>query len=169
MSGSPRGSAGPPARPSSFGASLIGRERLLPIGVALLVLLGSLSAIAVPAPTGAVGGTTGRGDSPRLAVAGLENGGDTYDPGIGSTARSISAGAARLDFASDETAARPEGPYLADGTLLKPIAVDTSIADASDTLPLLPRPWRGHAHRDRPPFRRVDDDPVVGQSPQVER
>ncbi len=115
-------------------ASLIGRERLLPIGVALLVLLGSLSAIAVPAPTGAVGGTTGRGDSPRLAVAGLENGGDTYDPGIGVDGAIDPAGAARLDFASDEAAAQPEGPYLADGTLLKPIAVDTSIADASDTL-----------------------------------
>ena len=115
-------------------ASLIGRERLLPIGVALLVLLGSLSAIAVPAPTGAVGGTTGRGDSPRLAVAGLENGGDAYDPGIGVDGAIDPAGAARLDFASDEAAAQPEGPYLADGTLLKPIAVDTSIADASDTL-----------------------------------
>ena len=134
VSGSPRGSAGPPARRQQLRASLIGRERLLPIGVALLVLLGSLSAIAVPAPTGAVGGTTGRGDSPRLAVAGLENGGDAYDPGIGVDGAIDPAGAARLDFASDEAAAQPDGPYLADGTLLKPIAVDTSIADASDTL-----------------------------------
>ena len=31
-------------------------------------------------------------------------------------------------------AVQPDGPYLADGTLLKPIAVDTSVADTSETL-----------------------------------
>lgn len=118
----------------SVRANLAGRDRLLPIGVALLVLLGSLSAIAVPAPIGAVGGTTGGGDAPRLAVAGLENGSDIYDTGTGVDGTIDAAGAARLDVSSDETAAQPEGPYLADGTLLKPIAVDTSIADASDAL-----------------------------------
>ena len=118
----------------SLRGNLAGRERLLPIGVALLVLLGSLSTIVVPAPIGAVGGTSGGGDSPRLAVAGLENGGDIYDDGTGVDGAIDAAGAARLDFSSDETEAQPEGPYLADGTLLKPIAVDTSIADASDTL-----------------------------------
>ncbi len=118
----------------SLRGNLAGRERLLPIGVALLVLLGSLSTIVVPAPIGAVGGTSGGGDSPRLAVAGLENGGDIYDEGTGVDGAIDAAGAARLDFSSDETEAQPEGPYLADGTLLKPIAVDTSIADASDTL-----------------------------------
>jgi murein DD-endopeptidase MepM/ murein hydrolase activator NlpD len=71
---------------------------------------------------------------PRLAVAGLENGGEGYDSGIGVDGAMDSAGAARLDLAGDEGLTQPEGPYLADGTLLKPIAVDTSIADPSETL-----------------------------------
>ena len=115
-------------------ARFAGRERLLPIGVALLVLLGSLSAIALPASAGAVGGTSGAGEAPRLAVAGLENGGDGYDSGVGVDGQAAQAGAARLDMAGDEVQDSPAGPYLADGTLLKPIAVDTSLADPSETL-----------------------------------
>jgi murein DD-endopeptidase MepM/ murein hydrolase activator NlpD len=115
-------------------ARFAGRERLLPIVVALLVMVGSLSAIALPTPTGAVGGTRGGGDSPRLAVAGLENGEEGFDSGVGVDGAIDSAGAARLDLGGDEVQEQPEGPYLADGTLLKPIAVDTSIADASETL-----------------------------------
>jgi murein DD-endopeptidase MepM/ murein hydrolase activator NlpD len=117
-------------------ARLAGRERLLPIGVAILVLFGSLTAIATPGPTGAVGGTSGGGDAPRLAVAGLENGGGGYDSGIGVDGAIDPAGAARLDLSGDAESGsgQPAGPYLADGTLLKPIAVDTSIADGADTL-----------------------------------
>jgi murein DD-endopeptidase MepM/ murein hydrolase activator NlpD len=115
-------------------ARFSGRERLLPIGVAMLVLIGSLSAIVLPAPTGAVGGTRGAGDAPRLAVSGLENGGVGYDSGVGVDGAIDSAGAARLDLTADENLAAPAGPYLADGTLLKPIAVDTSLVDASETL-----------------------------------
>ncbi len=126
-----------PARIEALRARSVGRERLLPIGVAVLVLVGSMSAIAVPPPTGAVGGTSGGGDAPRLAVAGLENGDSGYDSGVGVDGAVIDpAGAARLDISGDVNAdaAQPGGPYLADGTLLKPIAVDTSAVDAADTL-----------------------------------
>jgi murein DD-endopeptidase MepM/ murein hydrolase activator NlpD len=124
------------ARTSELRARLAGRERLLPIGVAILVLFGSLTAIATPGPIGAVGGTTGGGEAPRLAVAGLENGGEGFDSGIGVDGAIDTAGAARLDLSGDAEAigSQPAGPYLADGTLLKPIAVDTSIADGADTL-----------------------------------
>ncbi|MEO8228745.1 MAG: M23 family metallopeptidase [Chloroflexota bacterium] len=122
------------ARTAALRARFAGRERLLPIGVAILVLFGSLSAIATPGPTGAVGGTRNGGEAARLAVAGLENGG--YDSGVGVDGAMVAAGAARLDLSGDTEAGgvQPEGPYLADGTLLKPIAVDTSIADGTDTL-----------------------------------
>jgi LysM repeat protein len=124
-----------PDRAAALRAHLLGRERLLPIAVALLVLVGSLSSIATPAPTGAVGGTTSGGETPRLAVAGLENGGDGVDSGVGVDGGIDPAGLARLDLSADGPAEpQPEGPYLADGTLLKPIAVDTSIADATETI-----------------------------------
>src|SRR6185437_9713091 len=93
---------------AAFRARFAGRERILPIGVALLVLVGSLSAIALPAPIGAVGGTSGGGEVPRLAVAGLENGGEGYDSGIGVDGAMDSAGAARLDLAGDEGLTQPE-------------------------------------------------------------
>ena len=116
-------------------ARLGGRERVLPIVVALLVLIGSLSSIANPPTTGATGGTNGAGTAPRLAVAGLENSGDATDPSVGVDGTIDNAGAARLDATADsQPDAQPAGPYLSDGTLLKPIAVDTSIADASELL-----------------------------------
>jgi murein DD-endopeptidase MepM/ murein hydrolase activator NlpD len=123
------------ARTSALRARFAGRERLLPIGVAILVLFGSLTAIATPSSTGAVGGTRSGGEAPRLAVAGLENSGG-YDSGIGVDGGIAPAVAARLGPSEDlaTVGASPEGPYLADGTLLKPIAVDTSIGGGSETL-----------------------------------
>jgi murein DD-endopeptidase MepM/ murein hydrolase activator NlpD len=125
-----------PARTAELRATFVGRERLLPVGVAILVLFGSLTAIAAPGPTGAVGGTRGSGEAPRLAVAGLENGDGGYNSGIGVDGAIDPAGAARLDLGGDGEIAggQPAGPYLADGTLLKPIAVDTSFVDGADTL-----------------------------------
>ncbi len=115
-------------------ARLSGRDRLVPIGVALLVLVGSLSGIAVSAsPAGAVGNVVGGGSGPRLTVAGLDDS-LGIDGGVGAV-----NGPAALDrlVAAAEDSATPSatfGPYLADGTLLKPIAVDTTVADASARL-----------------------------------
>ena len=126
-----------PERTAALRARLSGRERLLPIGVALLVLVGSLSSIAIPAPAGAVGGTKSGGEVPRLAVAGLDNGEVGIDSGVGVDGPMIdSAGMGRFDISADSNADadQPVGPYLADGTLLKPIAVDTSVGDTAGTL-----------------------------------
>jgi murein DD-endopeptidase MepM/ murein hydrolase activator NlpD len=133
-------------RADSFGTRLGGRERLLPVGVALLILVGSVSSVAGAPPTGAVGGTTGLGDTPRLAIAGLENGSTAVDPGIGidgslvggvgGTQADPNGGASSnlLGAIQPEATSQPAGPYLADGTLLKPIAVTTSVADGAGTL-----------------------------------
>jgi len=123
---------------ATLGARLGGRDRFLPIGVALLILVGSLSSVAAAAPTGAVGGTQGVGQGPRLAIAGLDSGTPLVDAGIGVDGQLVdAAGAARFDLPSDaqaDGANGPQGPYLADGTLLKPIAVNTIVADGADTL-----------------------------------
>lgn len=134
-------------RADSLGTRLGGRDRLLPIGVALLILVGSFSGLAAAAPTGAVGGTTGLGDTPRLAIAGLENGSSGVDPGVGidgplaggvgATQADPNAVAAQPNLLGDiqpEATSQPAGPYLADGTLLKPIAVTTAVADGAGTL-----------------------------------
>jgi murein DD-endopeptidase MepM/ murein hydrolase activator NlpD len=102
-----------------------GRERLLPIGVAMLVLLASISGVAA---TGTVKGTTGSTNTPsatpRLTISGVDPGTDSITaPSPDDVNNAIGA---TTDTGSDDL-----GQYLADGTLLKPIAVDTTVTDAS--------------------------------------
>lgn len=105
-----------------------GRERVLPIGVAILVLIASVSSVAVSGTVnGATGGTSGAGVGPRLTIGGIDAGTDSVNgpdqagfSGIGST----TSASGPLDL----------GQYLSDGTLLKPLAVDTTVSDASAKL-----------------------------------
>lgn len=105
-----------------------GRERVLPIGVAILVLIASVSSVAVSATVnGATGSTSGAGVGPRLTIGGIDAGTDSVNgpdqagfSGVGST----TSASGPLDL----------GQYLSDGTLLKPLAVDTTVSDASAKL-----------------------------------
>jgi len=105
-----------------------GRERVLPIGIAILVLLASISGAAVTGTVnGATGSTAGSGAGPRLTIGGLDPGTDQIDGPdqagiVGGTGSTTPDGS--LDL----------GQYLSDGTLLKPIAVDTTVSDASARL-----------------------------------
>ena len=141
----------------------------MPIGVALLVLVGSLARSPRPAPTGAVGGTT---DAAIAAPGGRRAGVGADRLRLGGGVDGATTRRCRpLDPAGDgdlSSASAPEGPYLADGTLLKPIAVDTTVDDGREHAAHLQGPVGRHAHRDRPPLRRLDDDPLVGEPPQVE-
>ncbi len=104
-----------------------GRERLLPIGIALLVLVASISSVAV---TGTVNGATGSTNepsaTPRIAIDGVDPGTDSItapdDDVTAAVGATTNAGSTDL------------GQYLPDGTLLKPIAVDTTVSDASARL-----------------------------------
>ena len=105
-----------------------GRERVLPIGIAFLVLIASISSAAVTGTAnGATGSTTDAGTGPRLTVGGLAptsnsiDGPDQAGPASGTGA---TTGGGPLDL----------GQYLSDGTLLKPLAVDTTVSDASAKL-----------------------------------
>ncbi len=105
-----------------------GRERVLPIAIAILVLIASVSSAAVYGTAkGATGSTSREGAAPRISIGGIDTVTDpVYLPdqagpatGIGQT---VDGGIIDL------------GQYLPDGTLLKPIAVDTTVSDASAKL-----------------------------------
>jgi murein DD-endopeptidase MepM/ murein hydrolase activator NlpD len=129
----------------------VGPEAAIPVAAAVIVLFASVLSWLPGSPAhGAVGGTTGDGTGPRVALGGVTGGDlaapdqiepplDAVDPdapAYGSPAAAV--GAARMDpeFARVARADKPQiqGPFLSDGTLMKPIAVNTSIADGKGLL-----------------------------------
>lgn len=106
--------------------SLIARfasERTLPIGVGLLVLIATVASVA-PGVTQPVGATTGIGTAPRIAIGGGDGGSRSH---AAETAGLLGGPAARVGadrLTSD----------LDDGTLWKPVAVDTTVQDATGLL-----------------------------------
>jgi murein DD-endopeptidase MepM/ murein hydrolase activator NlpD len=138
-------SAGPAARPARSPAALLRRlespERLVPILVAGFLLVASVTAVPGLAG-GATGATEGAGVAPRLVVggdadpnwdAGIHgpNDGAGVDPGIGfdESASRVALGQESTDHAPDVA-----GQFLADGTLLKPVVVDTTVEDGRSQL-----------------------------------
>ncbi len=136
----------PAARPARTPVALLRRfespERLVPILVAAFLLVASITAVPSLA-SGATGGTAGSGDSPRLVVGG-ESGplsaalGPNDGTGPGDRPHRIgldeSAGQVALGQAATVGAPNVTGQFLADGTLLKPVVVDTNVEDGSDQL-----------------------------------
>lgn len=127
----------PAARP--IRRSLIGRigqDRVLAAAVAGIVLAASVVSVSAnsSAPTG---GTDGEGTAPRLAIGG--DTGSTDGDGTGTVEAAypsnpaIAAELAAADaLIQDEIVV--EGPFLEDGTLLKPVAVNTTVADGKGLL-----------------------------------
>jgi len=143
-------------RPTAIRAALahLGHERTVAIAVASIVLGASFLSVAPAGARGDTGGPTGDGPSPRLGIGGTI----TNDDMLGRVetayvdqvpaATADSAAYARPAAATTELrledlqvpdaaaqvsaqATAVEGPFLDDGTLLKPVAVDTSVADGS--------------------------------------
>ena len=135
----------------------LGHERTVAVAVAGIVLAASFLSVA-PAGAGGerqgdVGGPSGDGPAPRLAIGGPV-GDDEYGRVVSAyadepTEESPNAAApaavdveVRLEHVEGAVeaaqAAAPastvEGPFLDDGTLLKPIAVNTSVPDGSDLI-----------------------------------
>ncbi len=138
----------------------LGHERTVAIAIAGIVLGASFLSVAPGSPSGTrgdIGGPNGDGPAPRLGIGGpVGDDSDTYgrveaayaeEPAEESTddaaayARPALADNAqpRLEDLEgvDPTAvavvstSSVAGPFLDDGTLLKPVAVDTSVADGS--------------------------------------
>ena len=130
----------------SVGSGSIRRPRLAGDRLVSVTAVGLVAAALVVsnlgtnAAAGATGGTSGAGSEPRIAlggaVAGIVDGignaplGGT-DEGAGLDAGDLSAVASGR--APDERITI-DGPFATDGTLLKPVSVDTSVADGKDLI-----------------------------------
>jgi len=138
-----------PRRAAPFGAHRSARflrldapERLVPVVALAIVLVASITASPGLAGIGGPrGATEGAGVSPRLVVGGETGpfagevlaGAGTYDDDY-DRGELVDGGpvAAPAVTASPDTAV--EGQFLADGTLLKPVVVDTTVEDGRDQL-----------------------------------
>jgi murein DD-endopeptidase MepM/ murein hydrolase activator NlpD len=139
----------------------LGTDRAVAVAVAGILLGASVVSITAGHPAANTGGTTGGGTAPRIAVGGgtgvQRDDVDLADRSDGTTSTGDTRGADRtgtvqlgapdptlttgLGFESidlgDGVAAETqtidvEGPFTEDGTLVKPIAVDTTVPDGSD-------------------------------------
>lgn len=118
----------------------VGHDRAVALVVAGIVLGASVLSFGPASATAAgdIGGPSGPGDGSRIAIGGgyLDSGSVTaaYPEVVIEQAPNVNAAAdaeAAAGVASADLTA-VEGPFLADGTLLKPVAVNTTVADGSD-------------------------------------
>jgi murein DD-endopeptidase MepM/ murein hydrolase activator NlpD len=132
----------------------LGHERTVAIAVAAIVLGASFLSVSPGRTGGDTGGPSGDGPAPRLGIGGPvgDEDGNGYGRVVSSYAEDAAADTAaaapadkvvevplRLEHVKDAAAvvhaatnpSTVEGPFLDDGTLLKPVAVNTSVPDGS--------------------------------------
>jgi murein DD-endopeptidase MepM/ murein hydrolase activator NlpD len=138
----------------------LGHERVVAIAAAGILLSASFLSVTPGGPSGDTGGPTGDGPAPRLAIGGSSDGKDTgsveeaYATGFprGADERGATDSThpdllpAELDKYGDPVnkanvaallggpPSLVQGPFLEDGTLLKPVAVDTTVPDGSELM-----------------------------------
>jgi murein DD-endopeptidase MepM/ murein hydrolase activator NlpD len=127
------------ALPFRRAINVLGHERVLGVSVAAIVLAASFLSVTPGRPSGDIGGPTGDGPGSRLAVGGSGDGDD-----VGSVEEAYVRLPDRVDVESGAAGQQPqdvaateasiEGPFLDDGTLLKPVAVNTSVPDGRDLM-----------------------------------
>ena len=106
--------------------------------VAIALVLSNIGTSAVIA--GPTGNTDGAGSGPRIALGGAVSGlqdapqGGTDDAvGAGDTTANPSLSVGSSSVAPDDRVTI-DGPFSADGTLVKPVSVDTTVADGAELL-----------------------------------
>jgi murein DD-endopeptidase MepM/ murein hydrolase activator NlpD len=131
--------------------SRIGTERAVPaVAIAILLVATAISSAPALSPTGPVGGPFGDGPEARLAAGGAAGGpqgaveGETStddevvieDYGTIGDGAALGEGASGGEEAPPSDSTDPEGAavsrdagFLDDGTILKPVAVDTTVSD----------------------------------------
>jgi murein DD-endopeptidase MepM/ murein hydrolase activator NlpD len=119
---------------------------LTAVGLVAVALV--LSNLGNDVPAGPTGNTSGAGSEPRIAIGGAVSGLDNAPQGgidDRFTAERLGAGLADagLDGATGATGgatldqqeqATIDGPFSSDGTLVKPVSVDTTVADGAELL-----------------------------------
>ncbi len=134
----------------------LGTDKVVAISVAAIVLCASVVSVSAATPGGPTGGPEGDGISPRIAIMGgggldeTGNGDGSVDGAVDVsdltdplTPVDLRAAAAGVDVAADipVAAGGVSGPFLDDGTLIKPVAVDTTVEDGRSLL----KKYRVHA------------------------
>jgi murein DD-endopeptidase MepM/ murein hydrolase activator NlpD len=127
--------------------SHVGPEAVLPVAVILIVLVATLASwMPGASASGPLGGPQGDGTGPRLAVAGFAGadagGNDGNGPGDATQGGAPDAVVAAARVPDADQLGGPgqgpnaaiRGPFLQDGTLVKPMAVNTLIADGRGLL-----------------------------------
>ena len=118
----------------------LGHDRALVIAVAGILVGAAGVSASIGHPSGPTGGTTGAGTGPRIAVGGTVGAaggtGRTGNVQLGQADPTITPQSdfATIDLTSRSPVSAPvgvQGPFIDDGTLVKPIAVDTSVPDGS--------------------------------------
>jgi murein DD-endopeptidase MepM/ murein hydrolase activator NlpD len=145
-------------RPAAHRSSLVGRvghDRTLALAVVGVLIGASFVSVSAGSPSPNTGGTDGAGAAPRIAVGGGTTERDDFaargginlaGPGLIEPTGDATIG--RVEFGSPDPTRSTggefasvglgsgtndvEGPFIDDGTLVKPIAVDTSVPDGSD-------------------------------------
>ena len=120
-------------------------ERLVSVtAVGLVAIALVLSNLGVDASSGSgpIGNTSGAGSEPRIALGGAVSGiqgapqggidatvdGEAFDARLGAD---LTSGASIL---APDDRVTIDGPFSSDGTLVKPISVDTTVADGADLI-----------------------------------
>jgi LysM repeat protein len=124
----------------------LGHDRAVAAAVAGILVVASVVSVSGGRTAAATGDTNGAGAQPRLAIGGVDGGGDGTDPGadtglVGAVefgspdpAQNGDDDFAAVDFGDGARTEEPidvEGPFIDDGTLVKPVAVDTTVPDGS--------------------------------------
>jgi murein DD-endopeptidase MepM/ murein hydrolase activator NlpD len=104
-------------------------ERMVPIVAALVVFAASVVSLQ-PAAARPVGDVAGPGSAPRIAIGGETGAFDELDPM--EVAGLVGGPGAKAAAAGD--AAQPRESYADDGTIYKPVVVDTTVQDGKGLL-----------------------------------
>ncbi len=135
--------------PRSIGRPRLAGERIVTLtAVGLMAAALAVSNLGATTPGGSTGNTSGNGDEPRIALGGAVSGADSgqqddvTDPGDGTTTDHVTGRGDEVvgNVSIDDDLATPrvlspddratiDGPFTVDGTLVKPAAVDTTVAD----------------------------------------